>query len=114
VTDPANQSSLRRVPGAGLGAWVRERPWVFAIAVLGLFLLRYGMLGIALGGVIIFATLILAALAIADYVVGTEVEALRRQRARNVAIALSLGGLVLMFYVATIVRLGGNVLNRPM
>ena len=30
------------------------------------------------------------------------------------AIALALAGLVLLFYVATIVRLGGNVFNRPM
>ena len=41
-------------------------------------------------------------------------EAQRRQRMRSVAIALALGALVLLFYVATLVRLGGNVLNRPM
>ena len=37
----------------------------------------------------------------------------RRQRMRSLAIALALGALVVLFYVATIVRLGGNVLNRP-
>ena len=37
----------------------------------------------------------------------------RRQRMRSIAIALALGGLVLLFYAATIVRMGGNVLNRP-
>jgi len=38
----------------------------------------------------------------------------RRQRMRSVAIALALGALVALFYIATIVRLGGNVFNRPM
>lgn len=33
---------------------------------------------------------------------------------RNIAIAVALGVLVVMFYVATIVRMGGNVMNRPM
>jgi len=38
----------------------------------------------------------------------------RRQRLRSIAIALALGFLVLLFYAATIVRMGGNVLNRPL
>lgn len=38
----------------------------------------------------------------------------RRRRMRNIAIAVALGVLVVMFYVATIVRLGGNVMNRPL
>jgi hypothetical protein len=37
----------------------------------------------------------------------------RRQRARSIAIALALAALVVIFYVVTIVRLGGNVFNRP-
>ncbi len=37
----------------------------------------------------------------------------RRQRMRSIAIAVCLGLLVIMFYAATIVRLGGNVFNRP-
>ena len=41
-------------------------------------------------------------------------ETRRRQRMRSIAIALALGGLVVLFYVATLVRLGGNVLNRPL
>jgi hypothetical protein len=41
-------------------------------------------------------------------------EQLRRKRMRSIAIALALAGLVLLFYAATIVRLGGNVLNRPL
>ena len=43
-----------------------------------------------------------------------EEERKKRQRMRSLAIALALGGLVLLFYIATIVRLGGNALNRPM
>lgn len=42
-----------------------------------------------------------------------ELERRRRQRYRSIAIAVALGLLVLLFYVATIVRLGGNVFNRP-
>ena len=38
----------------------------------------------------------------------------RRRRARSIAIALALAALVVIFYVATIVRLGGNVFNRPL
>jgi hypothetical protein len=38
----------------------------------------------------------------------------RRRRTRSIAIALALAALVVLFYVATIVRLGGNVLNRPL
>jgi hypothetical protein len=41
-------------------------------------------------------------------------EARRRQRMRSIAIALALGFLVVLFYAATIVRLGGNVMNRPL
>ncbi len=37
----------------------------------------------------------------------------KRQRMRSIAIALGLGFLVLMFYAATIVHLGGSVANRP-
>ena len=41
-------------------------------------------------------------------------EQLRRRRARSIAIALSLGALVLLFYVITIVKVGPHVLTRPM
>jgi len=46
-------------------------------------------------------------------VVLTE-EQKRRRRARSIAIALSLGALVLLFYLVTIVKLGPGVLRRPM
>jgi hypothetical protein len=38
----------------------------------------------------------------------------RRRRMRSIAIGLALAALVVLFYVATIVRMGGNVLNRPL
>jgi hypothetical protein len=43
-----------------------------------------------------------------------EKERQRRQRTRSLAIALALAALVALFYAATIVHLGGNVMNRPM
>ncbi len=43
-----------------------------------------------------------------------ETERKRRQRTRSIAIAVALGLLVVLFYVATIVRMGGNVVSRPM
>lgn len=42
-----------------------------------------------------------------------QAERVKRQRLRSVAIAVSLGVLVVLFYAATIVHLGGNALNRP-
>jgi len=45
---------------------------------------------------------------------GGEQERDRRRRVRSIAIALALGALVLLFYLATLVRLGGSVLNRPL
>ena len=38
----------------------------------------------------------------------------KRQRMRSIAIALALVGIVALFYVVTLVRLGANVANRPM
>ena len=48
-----------------------------------------------------------------DGIVLTE-EQKRRRRARNIALALVLGALVVLFYVLTIVKLGPGVMNRPM
>jgi hypothetical protein len=36
----------------------------------------------------------------------------RRQRRRSIAIAAMLAGLAVLFYLVTIVRIGGNVANR--
>ncbi len=38
----------------------------------------------------------------------------KRQRMRSLAIGLALAALVALFYIATIVRLGGNVFNGQM
>ena len=43
-----------------------------------------------------------------------DLERKRRQRTRSIAIAVALLGLVILFYAATIVHLGGNVGNRPL
>lgn len=37
-----------------------------------------------------------------------------RQRRRSIAIALMLGGLVLLFYLVTVVRIGGNIAKRAL
>ncbi len=42
-----------------------------------------------------------------------EDERKRRQRMRSIAIAVALVLLVALFYAATIVRMGANVMNRP-
>ncbi len=39
---------------------------------------------------------------------------LRARRARSIAIALALGAFVIVIFLVTIVRLGGNVLTGPM
>ncbi|WP_349359649.1 hypothetical protein [Stappia sp.] len=38
----------------------------------------------------------------------------KRQRARSIAIGLAVGGLVILFYVITLVKMGPDVLNRAM
>ena len=43
-----------------------------------------------------------------------EAQRKQRQRRRSIAIALALAGLAVLFYVVTLVRMGGNVLNRPL
>jgi hypothetical protein len=43
-----------------------------------------------------------------------EKERQRRQRMRSVAIAWILAALVVLFFIVTIVRIGGNVANRPL
>lgn len=41
-------------------------------------------------------------------------EAQRRRRTRSIAIGLALGGLVLLFYLVTIAKLGPGILNRAL
>jgi len=49
-----------------------------------------------------------------DNEANAQKERIRRQKMRSIAIGLALVGLVILFYLATIVHLGGNVANRPM
>ena len=39
---------------------------------------------------------------------------LRARRSRSIAIALALGAFVIVIFLVTIVRLGGNVFTRPL
>lgn len=48
----------------------------------------------------------------AEGIVLTE-EQKRRRRRRSIAIGLALAGLVVLFYLVTLVRLGPGVLQRP-
>jgi len=48
-----------------------------------------------------------------DGIVLTE-EELKRRRSRSTALGWVLGGLVILFFVVTIAKLGGNVVNRPL
>jgi hypothetical protein len=41
-------------------------------------------------------------------------ESIKRRRRRSIALALVLGGLVLIFYVLTIVKMGPGVFNRAL
>jgi hypothetical protein len=43
-----------------------------------------------------------------------EAELLKRRRWRNIALGLVLGGLVIIFYVLTIAKMGPAVLERPL
>lgn len=38
----------------------------------------------------------------------------KRRRSRSIAIAIALAGLVMLFYVVTIVKMGPDILSRPM
>ncbi len=40
-------------------------------------------------------------------------EQIKRRRQRNLAIAWALAGFIGLFFIVTIVKLGGNVANRP-
>ena len=113
-----------RVPAGidRLNQWIKQRPWapvagsmaVWLVAVLGLRTGGMASLGWAMAIGAFAVAAMFGALAMANHVSRGETEAVRRQRARNIAIGLALAGLVVVFYVATLVRLGSHVLNRPM
>lgn len=45
---------------------------------------------------------------------GLTPEEARRRRSRSIAIAVALGMLVVLFYAVTLVKLGPQILHRPM
>lgn len=45
---------------------------------------------------------------------GLTPEQARSRRARNIAIGLAIGFMVVLFYAVTIVKLGPGILNKPM
>ena len=47
-------------------------------------------------------------------VAGSDEAAARARRGRNLAIALGLVGFVVLVYLVTVFRMGGNVINRPL
>ena len=53
----------------------------------------------------------MAVIAMADDDEGIELRNARERRKRNIAIALALGGMVALFFLMTIVRLGGHVFD---
>ena len=91
--------------------------------------LRLGALGVAgavgllsrwldwprwIGMTVMVAAVVIWAAASFETVKPGESETHRRQRMRNVAIALTLAAMVALFYFATMARLGSNALSRPM
>lgn len=53
-------------------------------------------------------------LAMAEEGIRLTEEQRRRRRARSIAIAVVLAGLVVLFYLVTIVKLGPSVMDRPL
>jgi len=49
-----------------------------------------------------------------DRTLDLDQERKRRQKTRSIAIGLALVGLVILFYLATIIHLGGNVASRSL
>jgi hypothetical protein len=47
-------------------------------------------------------------------VAGSADAAARARRGRNIAIAIGLIGFVVLVYLVTVFRMGGNVINRPL
>ncbi len=105
-----------------LRTWMNDRPWfkvaakmlIGVAAAFGAVKGGTSAVGIALLTGAFVGALILGSIALADYVSRGDSNAERRQRMRSIAIALALGTLTLLFYAATIVRMGSNVLNRPL
>ena len=102
--------------------WRRSPPWMRAAlaAFVTLSVVTAGGLLIATRVPLLVVLVALSILAIVQLaIVGTVTDVYaapaeeRTQRVRSLVIGLTLLALVAMFFAATIVRLGGQVLNRP-
>ncbi|NOU04579.1 MAG: hypothetical protein HOO99_00175 [Hyphomicrobiaceae bacterium] len=119
IDAPSTRANIRSI--------IAERPWIKPVVALAAWLVS--IFGLTASGTAMLGRAVLLGSFIAAFVFGaigladrlsvpatasaTVVDiAKSRQRSRSIAIALSLGGLVLLFYIATLVRLGGNVFNR--
>ena len=107
---------------SALVGWYKQNAW---LPVMASMLLWVGAGFVDTGGNVAVLSLaaavatavavgLLAAVKIADYVTGGESEAEARQRGRNIAIALALLGMVVMFYAATIVRMGAAITGKAL
>ena len=101
--------------------WYKRNAWVPVVASMLLWVatsfVKTGgdaaVLSLAAAIAVAVALGLLAAVKIAGYVVGEDGETTARQRARNVAVGLALGGMSVLFYAATIVRMGANIASHP-
>lgn len=105
-----------------LVGWYKKNAWLPVLASMLLWVATSFMnlggdsaavLSLAATVAIAVALGLLAAAKIAEYIVGTDSEAGARQRARNVAVGLALGAMSVLFYAATIVRMGTTIASQP-
>ena len=100
---------------ASVNGW-QDRAWLIGSAAAAAVMAALLVVGVRFWVAAVMASL----LVVAGGAVSTRSglarldEATRRQHVRSIAIGLILAALVVIFYAATIVRLGGNVMNRPM
>ena len=105
----------------GFVSWYKKNAWLPVAASMLLWVatsfIKTGgaaaELSLAAAVAFAVAVTLLMAVKLADYL-NTGSEVVVRQRGRNVAIALALGAFAILFYAATIVRMGANVANRPL
>ena len=99
--------------------WYRANAWLPVMASTMLLVATAFMntggnsavLSLAAGIGVAIALALLGAVKIAEYV-GSAGDATARQRGRNIAIALALGAFAVLFYAATIVRMGGDIAKQ--
>ena len=91
-------------------SWMSALPWIILACLFGA---RWLALPRWIDFVLAGAGISLWAAKSAMEIRPQETETQRRQRMRNIAIGASLAALVALFYLATMARLGGNALNRP-